>query len=66
MEENTYRLETSCRQLEMVCSNLQNEKEMTEKELDEAKENVEMLCKKVKELEEEIVSLFLLAVIINV
>ncbi|KAJ3662990.1 hypothetical protein Zmor_007303 [Zophobas morio] len=54
MEENTYRLETSCRQLEMVCSNLQNEKEMTEKELDEAKENVEMLCKKVKELEEEI------------
>jgi DNA repair exonuclease SbcCD ATPase subunit len=53
MEENTYRLEASCKQLEMVCTNLQNEKEMTEKELDEAKENVEFLCKRVKDLEIE-------------
>jgi HPt (histidine-containing phosphotransfer) domain-containing protein len=58
MEENTYRLEASCKQLEMVCTNLQNEKEMTEKELDEAKENVEFLCKRVKDLEIEMVILF--------
>lgn len=53
MEENTYRLEASCKQLELVCTNLQTEKEMTEKELDEARENVEMLCRRVKELEIE-------------
>ncbi|XP_044269179.1 centrosomal protein of 120 kDa-like [Tribolium madens] len=53
MEENTYRLEASCKQLEIVCTNLQNEKELTEKELDQARENVEMLCGRVKELEIE-------------
>ncbi|RZB39809.1 intracellular protein transport protein USO1-like [Asbolus verrucosus] len=53
MEEYTYGLEASCRQLEIMCTNLQSEKEMTEKELDETRENVEFLCKRVKELELE-------------
>lgn len=51
MEDNTVRLEASCRQLEVVCTNLQAEKDITERDLEEARENVEYLSKRIEELE---------------
>lgn len=55
MEQNAHKLEVSLKQLELVCNKLQQEKEITEKELDETKENLAYYCKRVKELDLEVV-----------
>lgn len=47
IEDNT----ACCRQLEVTCMSLQAEKDIIEKDLEEARENVQYLSKRILELE---------------